>query len=79
LSRQNLLKSIKGILYAKSTATAEEPIANLILFYQDRQTLNGAMFKLDKRVNKPDPVMNDNVSGAKLWDKLVQFTGLSNE
>ncbi len=64
-------------LFAKSPAIAGEPIANLILSNQDRSKINGALFKLDKRIEKPDRAMNDKVLGKKLWDELVLLTGLT--
>ena len=67
------------ILFAKSPTIAGEPIANLILSYRDRSEINGALFKLDKRVKKPDKAMNDEVFGKKLWDELILLTGLKSE
>lgn len=64
------------ILFAKPPAVAGEPIADLMLSHQDRGAINGALFKLDKRVEKPDKAMNDNVLGKRLWDELVLITGL---
>jgi NAD(P)-dependent dehydrogenase (short-subunit alcohol dehydrogenase family) len=69
---------IMTILFAKPPAIAGEPIANLMLTHLDRSEINGALFKLDKRVEKPDKAMNDEVSGKKLWDELVLLTGLKN-
>jgi hypothetical protein len=37
------------------------------------------MFKLDKRVKKPDKAMNDTVKGKRLWDELVRLTGQTTE
>ena len=51
------------------------PIANLMLSHPDRGALNGALYKLDKRVEKPDRAMSDEVLGERLWDELVQLTG----
>jgi NAD(P)-dependent dehydrogenase (short-subunit alcohol dehydrogenase family) len=68
---------IMTILFAKSPAIAGEPLANLILSYQDRSEINGALFKLDKRVEKPDKAMNDEVLGKRLWNELEQLTGLT--
>ena len=56
---------------------AGEPIANLMLLHGDRGALNGALFKLDKRVEKPDKAMKDEVWGKRLWDELVLKTGLT--
>ncbi len=65
------------ILFAKPPAVAGEPIADLMLSHQDRGAINGALFKLDKRVEKPDKAMNDEVLGKRLWDELVLKTGLT--
>jgi NAD(P)-dependent dehydrogenase (short-subunit alcohol dehydrogenase family) len=63
-------------LFAKPPKVAGEPIANLMLSYPDREALNGALFKLDKRVTKPDKAMSDEVLGSRLWDELILLTGL---
>jgi hypothetical protein len=34
------------------------------------------MFKLDKRVEKPDLAMNDEEQGKKLWEALDAITGI---
>jgi NAD(P)-dependent dehydrogenase (short-subunit alcohol dehydrogenase family) len=65
--------------FAKPPAVAGEPIADLMLSYRDRNAINGALFKLDKRVEKPDKAMNDEVFGKRLWDELVRLTGLVSE
>ncbi len=67
------------VLFAKPPAVAGEPIADLMLSHRDRSAINGALFKLDKRVEKPDKAMNDEVLGKRLWDELVQLTGLTPE
>ena len=67
------------ILLAKPPAVAGEPIADLMLSYRDRSAINGALFKLDKRIEKPDKAMNDEVLGKRLWDELVLLTGLMTE
>ncbi len=67
------------ILIAKPPAVAGEPIANLMLSHQDRGAINGALFKLDKRIEKPDKAMNDEVLGKRLWDELELLTGLTPE
>ena len=66
-------------LIANPPAVAGEPIADLMLSYQDRSAINGALFKLDKRVEKADKAMNDEVLGKRLWDELVLLTGLMAE
>jgi NAD(P)-dependent dehydrogenase (short-subunit alcohol dehydrogenase family) len=67
------------VFFAKPPAVAGEPIANLMLSHRDRQAINGALFKLDKRVEKPDKAMKDEVLGRRLWDELVRLTGLTAE
>jgi NAD(P)-dependent dehydrogenase (short-subunit alcohol dehydrogenase family) len=67
------------VLIAKPPAFAGEPIADLILSPQDRSAINGALFKLNKRVEKPDKAMNDEVLGKRLWDELELLTGLTPE
>jgi NAD(P)-dependent dehydrogenase (short-subunit alcohol dehydrogenase family) len=66
------------ILFAKPPAVAGEPIADLMLTHQDLNAINGAMFKLDKKVERPDEAMNDEVLGKRLWNELVLLTGLEN-
>ena len=68
-----------SVFFAKPPAVAGEPIADLMLSYRDRSAINGALFKLDKRVEKPDKAMNDEVLGKRLWDELVLLTGLTAE
>jgi hypothetical protein len=63
------------LLFAKPPEIAGEPMADLMLSYPDRSSLNGALFKLDNRVEKPDKAMADEESGKRLWDELVLRTG----
>jgi NAD(P)-dependent dehydrogenase (short-subunit alcohol dehydrogenase family) len=67
------------VLLAKPPAVAGEPIADLMLSHRDRSAINGALFKLEKRVEKPDKAMNDEVLGKRLWDELDLLTGLTPE
>ena len=67
---------ILTILIAKPPSVAGEPIADLFLSYPDRRAINGEMFKLDKRVEKPDLAMNDEEQGKKLWEALDAITGI---
>lgn len=60
-------------LIAKPPRVAGEPMADLML-RPDRQALNGALYKLDKRVAKPDKAMSDTASGRRLWQELVRMT-----
>ena len=68
-----------SVFFAKPPAVAGEPIANLMLAHKDRSAINGALFKLDKRIKKPDKAMNDEAFGKRLWDKLILLTGLTPE
>jgi hypothetical protein len=72
-----LLWKVLTLLMAKPPEVAGEPIADLMLSYPDRDAINGALFKLDKRVGKPDRAMNDRVLGRRLWDALVVLTELA--
>ena len=74
-----LLWKVLTVLISKPPAVAGEPIANLMLSHKDRNAINGALFKLDKRIEKPDKAMNDEVLGKRLWDELVLLTGLTPE
>ncbi len=67
------------VFFAKPPAIAGEPIANLMLSHRDRSAINGTLFKLDKRVEKPNKAMNDEVLGKRLWDELDLLTGLASE
>jgi NAD(P)-dependent dehydrogenase (short-subunit alcohol dehydrogenase family) len=67
------------VLFAKPPAIAGEPMADLMLSHRDRRTFNGVLFKLDKRIEKPDKAMNDEALGKRLWDELVLLTGLKPE
>jgi NAD(P)-dependent dehydrogenase (short-subunit alcohol dehydrogenase family) len=68
---------VMTVLFSKPPAVAGEPIADLMLSHRDRSAINGALFKLDKRVEKPDKAMNDEVLGKRLWDELELLTGLT--
>jgi NAD(P)-dependent dehydrogenase (short-subunit alcohol dehydrogenase family) len=65
------------VLFAKPPVVAGESIADLMLSYRDRSAINGALFKLNKRVEKRDKAMNDEVLGKRLWDELVRLTELT--
>ncbi len=76
---QGFFWKVMTLLFAKPPAVAGEPIADLMLSYRDRSAINGALFKLDKRLEKPDEAMSDEVLGKRLWDELVLLTGLTPE
>ncbi|MGI9610311.1 MAG: SDR family NAD(P)-dependent oxidoreductase [Acidimicrobiia bacterium] len=59
---------------ARPPRVAGEPIADLMLACPDRQSINGALFKLEKRAKKPDRAMQDEELGQRLWDELVLLT-----
>jgi len=61
-------------LLAKPPEIAGEPIADLMLSHRDRRAINGALFKLDQRIEKPDKAMHDEASGKRLWGELVRLT-----
>ena len=65
---------IMAVFIAKPPTVAGEPVANLMLSHKDRSAINGALFKLDKRVEKPDKAMNNEEWGKRLWDELVLLT-----
>ena len=67
------------VFFAKTPAVVGEPISDLVLSHRDRSTINGALFKLDKRVEKPNKAMNDEVLGKRLWDELELLSGLTPE
>lgn len=74
-------KGFMGLFWRAMTAIAAKPprlageqLADVIMLHADRQAINGAYFKRDKRVS-PDKDMNDSVSGQRLWDELVRITG----
>ncbi|MCH7566552.1 MAG: hypothetical protein IH787_02635 [Nitrospirae bacterium] len=70
---------IMAVFIAKPPTVAGEPVANLMLSHKDRSAINGALFKLDKRVEKPDKAMNNEEWGKRLWDELVLKTELTPE
>lgn len=65
---------VMTLLFAKRPAVAGEPIVDLMLSHRDRRAINGALFKLDKRVEKPDRAMHDEALGKRLWGELVRLT-----
>jgi NAD(P)-dependent dehydrogenase (short-subunit alcohol dehydrogenase family) len=70
---------VMSAVAAKPPSVAGEPIADLMFSYPDRHEINGALFKLDKRVTKPDKAMSDAESGQRLWHELVRLTGPTRE
>ncbi len=70
---------VMTVLLAKPPAVAGEPIADLMLSHRNRNAINGALFKLNKRIEKPDKAMTDEVLGKRLWNELVLLTGLTPE
>lgn len=65
------------VLFAKPPSVAGEPLAELILSAPDSSGLNGAMFKLDRRIEKLDEAMNDVELGRRLWEELSTRTRLA--
>lgn len=66
-------------LVAKPPHVAGEPIADLVLESADRQALNGALFKLGKRITKPDKAMRDEAAGRRLWAELARMTATASD
>ncbi|PNX51413.1 MAG: hypothetical protein BV456_03235 [Thermoplasmata archaeon M8B2D] len=62
------------ILIAKPPRVAGEPIADLFLDYKDRNEINGAVFKLHKRIQKRDKVVDDLELGKRFWDELEKLS-----
>ena len=77
LKRWPIFWRVLAVLLAKPPAVAGEPIADLMLSHPDRAAINGAYFKLSKRIEKPDKAMNDEVLGKRLWDELIRLIGLA--
>lgn len=65
---------VMTVIAAKPPSVAGDPIADLLLSYPHRQELNGALFKLGRRVTKRDKDMHDAASGQRLWQELVLIT-----
>lgn len=65
-----LIWRITTMIAAKHPAVAGAPIAELILSDRDRSSINGDLFKLYKRIEKPDRAMKDERSGRRLWEEL---------
>ena len=70
---------VMTMLLAKPPEVAGEPIADLMLDYEDRNAINGALFKLNKRIEKPDKAMSDEEFGQRLWEQLELLTGLTTD
>ncbi len=77
LKRWPIFWRVLAVFLAKPPAVAGEPIADLMLSHRDRAAINGAYFKLSKRIEKPDKAMNDEVLGKRLWDELIRLIGLT--
>ena len=58
---------------AKPPEVAGEPLAELMLD-EDRNSIDGALFVLDKRSDEPDTVMSNVAEGRRLWERLEQLT-----
>ena len=68
--------SAASLLFARHPSVAGEPLAELMLT-GDRDALNGAMVKLNKRVARLDRAMSDTALGSRLWQELQERTGLA--
>ena len=58
------------LLFARNPEVAGEPLARLFTDHPDRGVLNGAFFRLDRRLPMADAAMRDEVQGRMLWGKL---------
>ena len=58
---------------AEPAAVAGEPLAELMLD-ENRGSIDGALFVLNKRSDEPDTVMSDEAEGRRLWERLEQLT-----
>jgi len=72
-----LLWRVMAAFRARPPEVAGEPLAELMLSHRDRGSVNGALFVLDERSDKPDETMNDEALGQRLWERLEQLTGPS--
>jgi NAD(P)-dependent dehydrogenase (short-subunit alcohol dehydrogenase family) len=61
-------------LFAKDPRIAGEPLASLVLDTERRASMNGALFRLDKRIDKIDRAMSDTEMGERLWDALESMS-----
>lgn len=69
-------KGATTVLVAKHPSVAGEPIADLMLSGPERRhELDGALYRWDRRVARPDPAMQDEALGAALWGRVVDLTG----
>jgi len=69
-----LVWRMMAIFRAKRPEVAGEPLAELMLTHQDRSSVNGALFILDKRSDNDDKAMNDEAEGELLWEQLELLT-----
>ncbi len=74
-----LFWQVMATLFSRSPKVAGVPMADLMLSCPDRDAINGSLFKLDKRIEKPDEAMNDEVAARRLWNVLELKTGLKPE
>ncbi len=66
--------SLMATFRAKPPEVAGEPLAELMLDHQDRESVNGALFILDQRSDQRDKAMNDEAEGKRLWERLELLT-----
>mgnify|MGYP000034157986 CR=1 FL=1 len=71
---------VAGAVVTQGTDTMEESVyvADLML-RPDREAVNGALFKLGKRVMKPDKAMSDEAAGRRLWAELARMTAIASD
>ncbi len=68
-----LVWRLRAIFRAKPAAVAGEPLAELMLD-DDRNSIDGTLFVLDKQSDEPDTVMSDEAEGRRLWERLEELT-----
>ena len=68
---------MSALLFSKPPVIAGEPIADIILSYKNVDNINGALYKLKKRIKKPDKAMKDKALGERLWNELLKLTKLT--
>ena len=68
---------MSALLFSKPPVIAGEPIADIILSYKNADNINGALYKLKKRIKKPDKAMKDKALGERLWNELLKLTKLT--
>ena len=72
-----LIWRVLAAVRAKRPEVAGEPLAELMLAHRDRDSVNGALFILDRRSDKREKAMDDEAEGKRLWEQLDLLTAPS--